>query len=263
MEPALAAIPAVGDDWLGLRDAAVLLAGAGGLGRVIAEGLVAQGARVYVVDRDAERAEEVALSADLVKRGGGFRVADLQDARACRDVVADVRSTLGRLDVLVHAVGINLRQPVLDFTDDQWTGILDTNLNSAWWLAQAAGRVMCEQRAGRLVFLSSVSGLLAHKNHVAYAASKGGLNQMMRVMAAEWAAYGVTVNAVGPGYVETPLTKRYLEQAGIRDELETLVPMGRLGAPADVANAVAFLASRRASFITGHVLYVDGGRTLV
>jgi NAD(P)-dependent dehydrogenase (short-subunit alcohol dehydrogenase family) len=122
---------------------------------------------------------------------------------------------------------------------------------------------MCAAGYGRMIFLSSVSGLLAHADHGPYAATKGGLNQLVRVMAREWAPAGVTVNAVAPGYTQTDLTRDYLGRPGVREELTSLVPAGRLGTPADVADAVAFLASDRAAFITGHVLYVDGGRTLV
>jgi NAD(P)-dependent dehydrogenase (short-subunit alcohol dehydrogenase family) len=122
---------------------------------------------------------------------------------------------------------------------------------------------MVAEGKGRIVVLSSVSGLLAHKLHAPYAASKGGLNQMMRVMAHEWASSGVTVNALAPGYIETALTSEYLKKPGVRDDLVRLVPAGRLGVPSDVVGPALFLSSRHANFITGHVLYVDGGRTLV
>jgi len=122
---------------------------------------------------------------------------------------------------------------------------------------------MVQARYGRMVFVSSVSGLLAHPDHAPYAATKGGLNQLCRVMAREWAPHGVTVNAVAPGYIETDLTKDHLDKEGNRATLTSLVPSQRLGVPEEVADAVTFLASDRAGFITGHVLYVDGGRVLV
>jgi gluconate 5-dehydrogenase len=165
--------------------------------------------------------------------------------------------------VLLHCVGVNDRRPVLDFTEEEWERVLQINLFTGFTVAQAAGRHMVAEGSGHIVVLSSVSGLLAHKNHAPYAASKGGLNQMMRVMAHEWASSGVTVNALAPGYIETSLTADYLKKPGVRDDLERLVPAGRLGVPADIVGPALFLSSHHADFITGHVLYIDGGRTLV
>ncbi|MHC5794777.1 SDR family NAD(P)-dependent oxidoreductase [Lacisediminihabitans sp. FW035] len=248
----------VGADWLGLSGARVLIAGAGGIGTDCALGFVAAGATVVIVDRDQSRLDALAtegsihtLQADLTEAGAGARL------------VEAAIDTLGGLDVLVHCIGMNDRRPVLDFTEDEWERVMRTNLSTAFGVAQAAGRHMVANRTGRIVVFSSVSGQLAHKNHGPYAASKGGLNQMMRVMAAEWASSGVTVNAVAPGYIETPLTADYLAKPGVREGLVKLVPAGRLGVPAEVVGPVLFLASGHAQFITGHVLYIDGGRTLV
>lgn len=246
--------------WLGLDGSRVLVAGAGGIGGACAVAFAEAGARVAVVDRSAAALAELAgsfpgplvtIESDLTEHGSGARV------------VAETVERLGGLDVLLHAVGINDRRPILDFTEDEWERIIRVNLSTLFGLAQAAGRHMVERRSGRVLALSSVSGLLAHHSHGPYAASKGGINQLLRVMAREWAPYGVTVNALAPGYIETPLTARHLAQPGKRDELESQVPAGRLGTPGELTGPALFLSSRHAQFITGHVLYIDGGRTLV
>jgi NAD(P)-dependent dehydrogenase (short-subunit alcohol dehydrogenase family) len=262
MHVSVAAASSTGS-WLGLEDAAVLVAGAGGIGRALIAAFAGAGARVVAADRDVDRVEAATRELDLERRGGGGIVGDVRDPDRARAIVEDARARLGRLDVFVHAIGINDRKPILDYTDEDWRRFVDVNLNSAFWLGQAAGKIMCEQRSGRLIFLSSVAGLLAHKHHGPYAATKGGINQMLRVMAAEWAALGVTVNALAPGYIETPLTAEHLNKPGVRAALEALVPAGRLGVVEDVTGPALFLASRHAAFVTGHVLYVDGGRTLV
>lgn len=247
------------DTWLGLEGARVLVAGAGGIGGACAEAFAGVGARVAVVDRSPEALAvisatdgvDVTIEADLAEHGAGARV------------VAETVDKLGGLDVLLHAVGINDRRPILDFTEDEWENIMRVNLFSLFGLAQAAGRHMVDRKHGRILALSSVSGLLAHHSHGPYAASKGGINQLLRVMAREWAPFGVTVNALAPGYIETALTAAHLSHPGKREELVSLVPAGRLGTPEELTGPALFLASKHASFITGHVQYVDGGRTLV
>lgn len=250
-------------DWLGLEGSRVVVAGAGGIGRACVGGYLGLGARVAVVDIDRQALEALDAEHGVQKSGGSLIGGDLSTRDGARSALRQAMRELGGLDVLLHAVGINLRQPVAEFDDSEWQSLLQTNLSSAFWVGQEAGRVMCAQGRGKIVYLSSVSGLLAHKNHAAYAATKGGLNQLLRVMAAEWAVHGVTVNGVAPGYVQTPLTREYLARPGVRDHLSSLVPAGRLGTADEVVGPILFLSSRQAGFVTGHILYVDGGRTLV
>lgn len=247
-------------DWLGLEGARVLVIGAGGIGGACIRGYVQAGATVMVVDRDASALAELAndpslpvhtLQCDLTEPGAGVTV------------VSSAIESLGGLDVVLHCIGINDRRPVLDFSENDWNRVIEINLSTAFKVAQAAGRHMVAEGYGRIVMLSSVSGLLAHKLHAPYAASKGGVNQLARVMAAEWASSGVTVNTLAPGYTETGLTTAYLEKPGVRAGLESLVPAGRLGVPADIVGPALFLSSKQSGYVTGHVLYIDGGRTLV
>lgn len=249
-------------DWLGLRDARVLVVGAGGIGLACIEAYIAVGAKVLVADRDAQALAALTERPDLSGRIHTHQI-DLTEPGAGAEVVDAAVQALGGLDVALHCVGINDRRPVLEFTEEEWERIIDINLSTAFKVSQAAGRHMVAAGYGRILILSSVSGLLAHRLHAPYAASKGGINQMARVMAHEWADAGVTVNTLAPGYIETNLTAAYLEKPGVRAKLEAQVPAGRLGIPSDVVGPALFLSSRQSEFVTGHVLYIDGGRTLV
>ena len=246
-----------GPDWLGLVGRRVLVAGgAGTIGRAVVQGFLDAGAAVAVVDLDPAGAPD----------GVAARVpADLRDADACRAAIAaGVDGLGGGLDVFVHAVGINDRRPIEDYGDADWDAIITTNLSSAFWTAQAVAPVLRAQGDGRMVFFSSVAGRSGHKLHGPYAATKGAINQLTRVLAHEYAEHGVTVNAVAPGYMDTELTRQYLaDHPGRREELVELIPAGRFARVDEVVGPVLFLCSRQASFITGTVLYIDGGRSVL
>ncbi len=241
-------------DWLGLQGRRALVVGAGGFGTACSRELVRCGAEVYLADRDEEQL--AAVEEPAVRTG----VWDVVEPGVAEHLVAAAVTTLGGLDLMIHAAGTNDRRPVLDPELEDWQLLLDVNLMSAFTLGRAAGRRMVEQGHGRIVFFSSVSGLLAHPHHAPYAASKGAMNMLAKVMAVEWADKGVTVNAVAPGFIDSDMT------AGLPDELKHTflqrIAAGRFGTPEEVAAAVVFLASGDASYINGQTLTVDGGMVL-
>jgi NAD(P)-dependent dehydrogenase (short-subunit alcohol dehydrogenase family) len=232
----------VSADWLGLEGKHVLIAGgAGTLGQALVTGYEDAGACVTVLD---------------LQHGD-----DLSSADGARAALAKAE---GEIDVLVHAVGINNRKPIEDYSDDEWESILGVNLSSAFYLIRAIAPRMRDNGGGRIVLFSSVAGRSGHKLHGPYAATKGAINQLTRVTAHEYAEHGVTVNAVAPGYMDTELTRAYLDaNPEKREALVNLIPAKRFGALDEVVGPVLFLSSQQAGFITGHVLYIDGGRSIV
>jgi gluconate 5-dehydrogenase len=246
-------------DWLGLTGQRVLIAGGGGtIGRALVDGFVGAGATVAVADVTEKAMAGLEHSVPV------RHAADLSDASASREAVAAVRDALGGLDVFVHCVGINDRRPIEDYGASDWDRIVAVNLTSAFHTATEAAVGMRDQQSGRILFFSSVAGRSGHKLHGPYAATKGAINQLMRVIAHEYAAHGVTANAVAPGYMDTSLTRSYLAaNPDKRGALVELIPAGRFGTLSEVVDPVLFLCSPHASFITGQVLYIDGGRTIV
>jgi gluconate 5-dehydrogenase len=246
-------------DWLGLTGRRALVAGGGGtLGAAVVDGLLAQGAAVAVIDRDDAALAGIPSAVEVRE------AADLSVGDGARAAVRRARDRLGGLDIFIHCVGINDRRPVEDYAAEDWDRILAVNLTSAFHTATEAAVGMRAAGYGRIVFFSSVAGRSGHKHHAPYAATKGAINQLMRVIANEYAEHGVTVNAVAPGYMDTTLTRDYLAaNPDKRDELVKLIPAARFGRLEEVVAPVLFLSSEHAGFITGQVLYIDGGRTIV
>jgi len=228
-----------------------------GIGRAIAAAFLAEGARVIVNSRQAEAAAATARELGSDTRGVAADVSMPEGAQA---VVQAALETFGRLDVMVPNAGINIVKPAVDYAPEEWRGILATNLDGVFYCAQAAGRAMLEQRSGSIISIASVLSYSAFPQRAAYAAAKGGLLMLTKVLAVEWAAAGVRVNAIAPGYVATDMVKGLAGEGKVDlPAVRRRTPMGRLATPEEIAKAAVFLASDEASFITGETLVVDGG----
>ncbi|MFZ8997599.1 MAG: SDR family NAD(P)-dependent oxidoreductase [Ilumatobacteraceae bacterium] len=233
-----------------------------GLGWAIARKLADRGAHVVVTGRSPD--DVAARVAELGASGGSASgrpgdLADLDDAVAGVD---DVVARLGRLDILVNNAGVNVRGDVDTFGRDDWDRVLRVNLDAPFALAQAAARHMRNLGGGRIVNVASIMGTVARPTIPAYVASKGGVEAMTKALAVELAPAGITVNAVGPGYVATEMNAALVADAAFDSMVRTRTPVGRWGEPDEIAAAVVFLASDEASYITGQKIIVDGGMTV-
>jgi 3-oxoacyl-[acyl-carrier protein] reductase len=227
-----------------------------GIGRAIAHRLAAGGAVVVAAARGDNAASTAAAIAETGGRSESIAL-DVTDADAVAAAVAGVLERHGRIDILVNNAGITRDQLMLRMKRDDWDAVIATNLTAAFTCIQAVLRPMVKQRRGRIINVSSVVGQSGNAGQANYAASKAGVIGLTKSLALEVASRNITVNAVTPGLIDTDMTRAI--SAGAHDEWAARIPMQRLGAPADVAGAVAFLASDEASYITGHVLAVNGG----
>ena len=241
-----------------LKDQVAIVTGASrGIGRCIALALAAQGARLVV---SARNEEALARLADEIKAGGGEAVAVAADVANSDDadrLVATASEKFGRLDILVNNAGITRDGLLLRMKDEDWDAVLDTNLKGAFACTRAAAKVMSKQRFGRIINISSVVGEMGNPGQANYCASKAGLIGLTKSNALELARRNVTVNAITPGFIVTDMTDELSDKQ--KEELNSQIPLGRLGEADDVAQAVLFLASGQAGYITGQVLGVNGG----
>jgi len=228
-----------------------------GIGRAIAETLAGCGARVAVVGRELSRAE--AAAAEIGHGAQGF-ACDVSDTAQVTTLVAAVEAAFGTLDILVNNAGLTKDNVIVRLKDDDWDAVLDANLRGAFASIRAASRGMMKRRSGRIINISSVVGVIGNRGQANYAASKAGLIGLTKSVAKELASRNILCNAVAPGFIATDMTAALGDDQ--RTALERQIPLERLGSPADIASAVAFLASDHAAYITGQVLVVDGGMVM-
>jgi NAD(P)-dependent dehydrogenase (short-subunit alcohol dehydrogenase family) len=243
---------------------ALVPGGTGGLGEAIAWGLANAGASVVVAGRDATKCGDLAAAITGAGKRASATAFEATDVGATRRAVDQVARDLGRIDILVNCIGIQIEQPLTEVTEEAFDRVYETNLKAAMFLAQAVARhQIAARRGGRQVHLLSVRAQLGlrHRGYSAYASTKGGLVMLVKQHALELAPHGITVNGVAPTFVYTEMIRHVMERPEFRAELERRIPLGRIADPKDVVGPVLFFAAPGSSFVTGQILYVDGGIT--
>ncbi|MGR6329170.1 2-dehydro-3-deoxy-D-gluconate 5-dehydrogenase KduD [Sphingomonas sp. XXL09] len=228
-----------------------------GIGQAIALALAAAGADVACVGRTP--AEETVAKARQLGRRAEIVSADLSTIEPVQGVVDETVEKLGGLDILVNNAGIIRRADAVDFTEEDWDAVVDTNLKSVFFLSQAAGRHMIGQGKGRIINIASMLTFQGGIRVPSYTASKSGIGGLTKLLANEWAAKGISVNAIAPGYIATNNTAALQADEARNRSIMERIPAGRWGDPADLGGAAVFLASDAAAYVNGHILAVDGG----
>lgn len=250
-------------DLFDIRGRVAMVTGASkGLGKAMAMGLAKAGAKLALCARNLEDLEKARAEAGSHGAAAGTYAVDVRDRESARAAAAAIVADFGAIDILVNNAGVNVRKPVTQLAEEEWDLVLDTNLKGYFLVAQAVVPHMIRRGRGKVINISSIMGAVALENQVAYASSKGGVVQMTKVMALEWARHGINVNAIGPTYFETPLVATLRNDPERFRFINERTPMGRWGQPEELEGTVIFLASRASDFITGQTIYVDGGWTI-
>lgn len=238
---------------------AVVVGGTSGIGRAIAHGLAEAGADVVTTSRRIEQVEETAKGIESFGRRTLRIASDVSDRASIENLLSECVGQLGKVDILVNSAGRTKRQPTLDFAEQDWNDIFETNLTGTLRTCQIFGRHMIEQKYGRIVNIASLSTFVSLFEVAAYSASKAAVASLTKSLAIEWAKYSVNVNAIAPGVFKTDLNRNLLESTDRGKEFQMRTPMGRFGKVEELAGAAVFLSSDAASYVTGEVLVVDGG----
>ena len=233
-----------------------------GLGLALAQGLAAAGARVVLNGRDAGRLETAAQGLRAAGYEPQLAAFDVTDQAAVTSAVARIEADVGPIDILVNNAGIQRRMPLEELPEDVWRSVLSTNLDSVFFVSQAVGRGMIARRRGSIINICSLMSELGRATIVPYTAAKGGVRMFTRGLATEWGKHGVRVNGIGPGYFATELNAALVSDANFSSWVEARTPMARWGKVDELVGAAIYLASDAASFVTGHIIYVDGGMSV-
>ncbi len=244
---------------------AIITGSGSGIGRSIALGISQAGATVVVTELPGK--EEAAVeTAEAVRKGGREAITvelDVRKIKSVEQMVERAIESFGRIDILVNNAGVIIRKKAIETSEEEWDRVMDVNLKGVFFTSQSVAREMIKKRSGKIINISSINGVIGSDERASYTASKAGVINLTRTLAAEWAEYGINVNAIGPTYLLTPLTKSLFENEDFKEKYFERQPIQRIGRPEDILGAVIYLASSASDLVTGHTLMVDGGWTAV
>lgn len=238
---------------------ALVTGASSGIGQAIAIALAEAGADVACHARSEDKLVETCAAIEALGRGFAMVAGDMAEKETPRRVVAETLGVLGRLDILINNAGTIRRSPAVDYSEDDWTSVIETNLSSVFRLSQAAGRSMIERGSGKIVNIASLLSFQGGITVPAYTASKSAVAGLTKALANEWAKFNVNVNAIAPGYIETKNTDALRADETRNRQILERIPAGRWGEPSDIAGAAVFLSSAASDYMQGHILTVDGG----
>lgn len=241
---------------------AIVTGGSKGIGYCMALGLAKLGADVAIVSRNLQEGKAAAADIEALGRRAIAISCDVTSKASVEAMVQETAQSLGKVDILINNAGMNIRKPMMELEENDFDAVINTNLKGVFLVGQAVGRQMIAQgHGGKIVNVASIMGGVAIPMLNSYCASKGGVIQMTKVWALEWADHHINVNAIAPAYIRTPMTEGWLNDKERLNWILSMTPMKRLGEPQEVAGPVAFLVSDWAAYITGATLYIDGGWT--
>jgi len=243
-----------------LKNKVAIVSGASrGLGQGMAMGLAEAGADIVALSTNKDNLLETKSLIENAGRTIEIFSCNVNDYKKVDQIIKDVKARFGRIDILVNNAGTTHRAAAEDFSDDAWLQVINTNLNAAFHISREIGKIMIGQKAGKIINLASLLSFQGGITVPAYAASKGGIMQLTKALANEWAKYNIQVNAIAPGYFATELTQPLAEDDQRNDQITMRIPAGRWGKPDDLKGTVVFLASQASDYVNGHILVVDGG----
>lgn len=245
---------------MSLKDKVILVTGGSqGIGADIVEELYKEGAVVYYTGRSEEKLKLILEKLKMYKDDGSIKyfVCDVTDSKAVEQVVNEILRERGRIDVLVNNAGITMDNILLRMKEEEWDGVINTNLKGVFIVTKAVLKPMIKQKYGKIINISSVVASMGNAGQANYCASKAGIEGFTRAVAREVASRNITVNAIAPGYISTPMTEKLPEE--VKKSMLTMIPLGRFGESKDVSSVVRFLADDSANYITGQVIHVNGG----